>query len=772
MVLAALLVAGPAVSPPPSPAPTVDGVAVKVSNPLRSARGVDTVVLKLVDLLKLAPALSPKKTVVVDGEGNAVESQFVDLDADGKPDELVFQSAFAAGETRKFVVRPGDRHPAAPEAFKVYGRFARERHDDFAWENDLVAHRMYGPDLETWKAEPLVSSGVDVWSKRVRKLVVNDWYMTDDYHRDNGQGADLYSVGKSRGCGGLGIWAGDALQVSRNFTTSRVLANGPIRLVFELDYAPWDAGGGKTVSETKRVTLDAGKHFNRFESVFKSEGTAVAPLVVGIGIAKHEGGAVQFDKKGGWLRSWEPLKMPAPNGNLGCALVTVPALVADNKTTALDNLMIVNGRLGGPITYYVGSAWDRGGNVADVAAWTKLVEAQAHEIAVPLRIALAAAKVSDTTVGTAPVRSPHAPEGWAARTCDSIMADDPTLTDKWSYEAGVVLQGCLNVWAATRDAKYFDYVKHSVDHVLDHDGTIKGYRIEDYNLDNINMGKLLFPLLAASTDPGDRDRYRQALQQLRSQLKTQPRTSDRAFWHKLIYPRQMWLDGVYMASPFLAQFAAVFNEPSALDDAVLQVLLAEKHMRDPKSGLLYHGWDESKEQRWANPQTGTSSQFWGRAMGWYAMAVVDVLEQIPQSHPQRDQVLAVLRRLATAIASVQDKTLGLWWQVLDAPARAKNFTEASASSMFVYALGKGIKNGWLDAHMFGPVVARGYRSVVGTFAETGPDGRVSVKSICKVAGLGGNPYRDGSFDYYTSTEVVSNDLKGLGAFILAGAMTE
>ncbi|MEP6654320.1 MAG: DUF4861 family protein [Myxococcales bacterium] len=395
LLVAASLPAGPSVGN------TSDaGVAVKVSNPLHIARASETIAIKFSELTQTAPNLDPTKTVVVDGEGNSLDSQLVDLDQDGKADELVFQSPFAGGETRKFVVRPGDRRPPSPEAFKVYGRFVRERHDDFAWENDRVAHRMYGPGLETWKAEPLVSSGIDVWSKRVRKLVVNEWYMTDNYHQDGGQGADFYAVGKSRGCGGVGVWAGESLHVSRNFTTSRVLANGPLRLVFELDYAAWDAGG-KQLTETKRVTLDAGKHFNRFDSVFRSEASPPAPLTVAIGVAKHDGATVQFDKKGGALRTWEPLKMG--NGNIGCAVLAHPGTVAGNKTTEIDNLMLVNGRLGGTLTYYVGSAWDRGGDVSDGAGWAKLVDTFAREVATPVRVTLSA-----TTV-TTPARTPAGP---------------------------------------------------------------------------------------------------------------------------------------------------------------------------------------------------------------------------------------------------------------------------------------------------------------------------------------------------------------------------
>jgi unsaturated rhamnogalacturonyl hydrolase len=765
--------------------PVVDAVVVTVANPVPMARRQETIAVSIVDLLKQAPKLELAKLVVAAGPGSdAIESQLVDTDGDEKPDQLVFQAGLAAGETRTFVVRPGDRRAPAKTAFKVYGRFVRERHDDFAWENDRVAHRMYGPDLETWKAEPLVSSGVDVWCKRVRRLVVNDWYMTDDYHRDSGEGADMYSVGKSRGCGGVGVWAGDKLHVSRNFVRSRVLANGPIRLVFELTYAPWDVGG-KLVSEVKRVTLDAGKNFNRFDSVFSVEGATkiapavAAPLVVGIGIAKHPGGVIAQDKKLGWMRSWEPLKKDGAkdggrdNGNLGCAVVTeTPHTITDVKTTDTDTLMLVGGATGSVITYYVGSGWDRGGDLADGAAWDRLVSGTAKELSAPVRISMHATKVAalaapapdtrEAVIATATAEKP-----WSTRVCDSVMAANPVLTEKWAYDAGLILMGCLQVGRATNDRRYFDYAKQSVDRLVDANGGIKGYKTEDYNLDNLNMGKVLFPLLAQATDPGDKDRYKKALLLLRSQIKTQPRTADGAFWHKQIYPHQMWLDGVYMASPFLAEYAVVFGEPRLLDDVARQVLLAEKHMRDPRSGLLFHGWDETKAERWANPKTGTSSQFWGRAMGWYAMGVVDVLEQMPKNHRERGALIGVLRRLAVAIAAVQDKTSGVWWQVLDAPARGANYEEASASSMFVYALAKGIKNGWLEDKTFAPVVARGHRGLIEKFVQTDGAGRVDVKSICRVAGLGGNPYRDGSFDYYTSTDVVANDPKGVGAFILA-----
>jgi unsaturated rhamnogalacturonyl hydrolase len=335
-----------------------------------------------------------------------------------------------------------------------------------------------------------------------------------------------------------------------------------------------------------------------------------------------------------------------------------------------------------------------------------------------------------------------------------------------------MLKGFEQVWLETKDRKYFDYMKQIIDGLVDADGNIKGYKFADYNLDEINSGKILFPLYAEATDPKEKERYKKAAFLLRSQIKAQPRTSEGGFWHKNKYPHQMWLDGVYMASPFLAQFAVVFNEPALLDEVAKQIILAEKHTRDRKTGLLYHAWDESKQQRWADPKTGKSPHFWGRAMGWYAMAIVDVLDHLPKNHSRRAAVEGVLRRLAASVASVQDKTSGVWWQVLDAGSREKNYREASASSMFTYALEKGVRNGWLERKKYGDVAARGYQGILTEFVETDDRGQVTLKSICKVAGLGGEPYRDGSYQYYTTTDVVANDPKGVGAFILASAERE
>jgi unsaturated rhamnogalacturonyl hydrolase len=732
------------------------GVKVEVANPLSAPRSSETIAVDLVELRRLAPAIPPGKMVVVDDRGKPVVSQLVDVDGDETPDQLVFQIDLAARGKKTLTVEAGERRPPAREDYKVYGRFVRERHDDFAWENDRIAHRAYGTGLETWAKEPLTSSGIDVWCKRTRRLVVNDWYMVDDYHRDTGEGADLYSVGRSRGCGGSGVMAGDALAVSRNFTTSRVLANGPIRLVFELGYAPFAAGANQ-VSEVKRITLDAGKSFDRVESRYLVDGKPAA-VDVAVGIANHAGGVADVDKAAGSMRTWEPLK--EGNGHLGCGVVLAPGGgAAAYKATDLDHLLVRRSAADGTFAYYAGFGWDKSGDVADAAAWGKAVQGLARELAAPVRVTLKAVDKEAKADAAA----------WGARTCDAVMRRTPPFVDHWHYDVGLVLSGCESVWRRTGDRKYLDYVKASVDGLVGDGGAIKGWDRAAFALDDVNMGKVLFALYAEAKDPADKDRYRAALQALRAGLAEQPRTADGGFWHKKIYPHQMWADGVYMASPFLARYAAVFGEPAALDEAVSQVLLADAHLADAKTGLLFHGWDEQKKERWADPTTGRSSQLWGRAVGWYAMAVVDVLAEMPKRHPRRDAVLAVWRRLAAGIARVQDPASGVWWQVLDAGGRPGNYKEASASAMFVYALTKAIKNGWLDAKTYGAVAARGFAGVLNQFAVTDDAGAAHVRGICKVAGLGGEPYRDGSYGYYVGTEVVADDPKGVGAFILAAA---
>ena len=361
---------------------------------------------------------------------------------------------------------------------------------------------------------------------------------------------------------------------------------------------------------------------------------------------------------------------------------------------------------------------------------------------------------------------------WSARMAEAVMERRPLVRERWDYETGTVLRGIEELYAETGDRRYYGYIKDNVDAYVQPDGSIETYEIEDYNLDNIKTGSLLF-LLDETTDDG---RYRAAADLLKRQLDEQPTTSEGGYWHKQRYPYQVWMDGLYMAEPFAVDYALEYLEGEARDEALrhaaLQFLLAARYLRDPATGLYYHGWDEAKEQVWADSLTGRSQEFWGRAMGWYAMALVDVLEDFPQSHPNRDALLDLLQDYAEAVAGVQDPVSGVWWQVLDEPNREGNYLEASASAMFVYALLKGVRLGLLDRDVYLDRAVRGYRGLLDEFVRTGEDGLPSLTRVVSVGGLGGDNDRDGSFEYYLSEPVVADDPKGVGPFILASLEME
>jgi unsaturated rhamnogalacturonyl hydrolase len=337
----------------------------------------------------------------------------------------------------------------------------------------------------------------------------------------------------------------------------------------------------------------------------------------------------------------------------------------------------------------------------------------------------------------------------------------------WNYELGTLLEGIDAVWLNTADRSYFKYIKASVDQFVDADGSIPTWKVEEYQLDNILLGRQLLLLYGVTQD----QRYLKASTLLYEQLVHQPRTASGGFWHKQRYPNQMWLDGLYMAEPFYAEYAALSHRPDAFADVTKQFLLMEDHARDPKTGLLYHGWDESKQERWANKQTGLSSEFWARAMGWYMMALVDTLDYSPQSDQGRKQLLDLLARNAAALVKVQDASSGLWYQVLDKPTAKGNYLESSASCMFVYSLAKAVRMGYLPAHYLADA-ERGYQGILSHFIQTGPGSNVTLTGTVKGAGLGGDPYRDGSYSYYIGEKVASNDPKGVGAFLLASTEME
>ena len=333
---------------------------------------------------------------------------------------------------------------------------------------------------------------------------------------------------------------------------------------------------------------------------------------------------------------------------------------------------------------------------------------------------------------------------------------------RWTYDQGVILEGIDALWRRTGNADYFRYIQKSMDHFVTDAGTIRTYDQDSYNIDNVKNGRSLLTLYKVT----GQQKYFKAATLLWDQLQKQPRTKEGGFWHKKVYPYQMWLDGLYMGEPFYTEYAALIKNEQAFDDIANQFIFMEKHARDAKTGLLYHGWDESGEQKWANPATHVSPHFWGRAMGWYAMALVDVLDNFPEQHPKRKELSAILGRLAVAVQKYQDPKSGVWYDILDLPERKGNYLESSVSSMFVYALLKGVRQGYLPAK-YAAVGQKGYAGMVKEFVEQRSAGQINLKGTVSVSGLGGKPYRDGSFEYYIREKVITNDPKGVGSFLLA-----
>lgn len=356
---------------------------------------------------------------------------------------------------------------------------------------------------------------------------------------------------------------------------------------------------------------------------------------------------------------------------------------------------------------------------------------------------------------------------WSVRMTEALMARHSDLSDEWSHEYGVVLKAVEEVWKRTKRNQYWEFIQRSIAPNVSEEGEIRGYALEEYSLDHINSGRLLFPLY----DRTGEARYRKAAFRLRDQFRTHPRTEEGGFWHKGIFERQMFLDGAYMGAPFYAEFAQRFGEPEGFDDVAKQILLLAKHTRDEATGLHVHGWDETKSQFWADPETGRSPSFWSRAMGWYAMAIVDILDFLPAGHPQRSEIVAILRNLMAAVLKVRDPQTGVWNQIADRPATDGNYPEASASCMFVYALAKGIRLGHLSGDFRNELKAA-YAGILRQFVGQDERGLPVLKGTCKTAGLGLDPRRDGSFAYYVSEPVADNDFKGVGAFILASVEME
>ena len=372
-------------------------IVVTVTNDLDIARPAEVIAVPFSEIQRLLPDMLFDHLVVKDATGAVIPAQGTNFQPEEHHDyyrDLVFQHDFAAGEKSATFTIEKTATTVPPYPAKVFARYIPERFDDFAWENDRVGHRIYGQGLDTPAAggSRMISSGVDVWSKRVRYLIVDRWYVKGHYHTDTGEGLDMYDVGTNRGCGGTGVWDGQKLSVSHNWKIWKVLANGPIRAVFELTYEPWDAGSGVKVSETKRFTVDAGHNLDEIESTFDF---APAPgsdgeLTIAIGLTKHPklaAAAAAQDEKAAWIGLWEDFRNPM-SGNLGTGVILAPAArLAGLAETPNDRLILARVKTGETLRYAAGAGWAQSGDFATKDDWSAYLASWAKRLQSPIKIA-------------------------------------------------------------------------------------------------------------------------------------------------------------------------------------------------------------------------------------------------------------------------------------------------------------------------------------------------------------------------------------------------
>jgi rhamnogalacturonyl hydrolase YesR len=756
---------------------------LEVSNPSDFARPDTLVVLSLNELGVTAGPLQ-----VWEGEAPRL-TQLLDDDGDGRPDRLAFLADLDAAATHGYVVnRQEARRDVAPRAhaevsIKEGGEWQEKKyvggtfqdvdhvtpppqytdHSEYiryegpGIESDLVGYRVY---LD-WR------NGFDIFGKKTSEMVLQnvglDGY--DSYHEMSDWGADILKVGESLGMGGYGTWDGARTvlvsDVAERSTTVR--SDGPIHASFEIEYEGWNTGDA-TVDLTATLSMQAGSPM-----VDVTLSTSAALDNLAIGLVAHPEAEVLMGDLDVTGQAWSYLatfgKQTLFDDDLGMVLLFRKIHLVEPTRDESSQVLVMDPR-GTQLSYAFGALWSgQPGGVRTRDELEAFLAAEVERRTLPPRIRRKT-RASQVVDALEPLEiSTRLAESEMQRRGDSLsyggwdaMTSQPST---WTYTTGLLMQAMDDLSTATGDPRFADYAKRTMDSWLTEDGTIHTYDAESFNIDHINPGKMLQRLYARHGDA----RYRQAIDALAGQLAEHPRTSEGAFWHKQRYPHQLWLDGVYMGMPFLAGVGVMEGDERKIEEAVREFSIARSHLRDPQTGLYYHAWDEAREQVWAEPETGRSRYVWGRGLGWYAMALVDVLDVIPPDKtPLREPLLAIIPELAESLVRYQDDT-GVWFQIVDMPDEPGNYREASSSAMFTYFLAKAIHEGYLPAS-FEPAARKAYSGLVDEFVSVHADGSFHLTNICEVGGLGYG--RDGSYRYYMSERVVENDPKALGPAIMAG----
>jgi len=715
-------------------------------------------------------------------------TQLVDDDADSIPDRLVFLTDLDAASTHEYVINRRkasqvfEARAQAEVSIKEGGHWQGQTYVGGTFRNvnkvtappQYTDHSQYiryeGPGIESdvvgYRVYLDWRNGFDIFGKKKPGLALQgvgqDGY--ESYHEMSDWGADILKVGKSLGMGGYGYWDGSkAILVSDvQERSTAILSSGPIHSSLEIDYQGWNTG--KETLDLKAVlSMQAGSPLVDVNLDLSKPLDKLA-----VGMVAHPGTELIMGDLDVTGEAWSYMASFGNQTLFDDALGMVVLFKKNDlveQTRDENSYVLVLKPLGGKLSYAFGAMWSGAENGAQSREELEAYLAgEVEKRTMPPRVSLKT-QVSGKASSLDPLEvARQLAVSERQRYGDSLSYGNWDVVrnraSKWNYTAGLLMEAMDGVSKATGDAQFAEYARRTIDSYLDDNGTIKTYESDQFNIDNINSGKMLLRLYAQHGD----SKYRAAIETLAAQLNDHPRTSEGAFWHKLRYPHQLWLDGVYMGMPFLAAVGEMEGDNEKLEEAVREFSIARSHLRDTETGLYYHAWDEAKQQEWADPETGRSRHFWARGLGWYAMALVDILDVIPTEQTAlREPLLKIVPELADSLVRAQDET-GTWFQVMDMPNEPGNYREASGSAMFTYFLAKALNKGYLpESYM--PAAKKAYRGLIDEFVAIDADGAFHLTNICVTAGLGYG--RDGSYRYYMSEKVVTNDPKGVGPAILA-----
>jgi unsaturated rhamnogalacturonyl hydrolase len=765
--------------------------SVEVSNPSTFARPDTLVGFSLHELGVVSGPLQ-----VWEGDA-ALPTQLVDDDGDGVMNRLVFLANLSAAGAHQYVInsqssdQPVAARTQAEVAIKDGGEWQDKVYVGGTFKNvdhvtpppQYTDHSQYiryeGPGIESdvvgYRVYLDWRNGFDIFGKKTSDMVLQgvglDGY--DSYHEMSDWGADILKVGQSLGMGGYGYWDGSKTVLVSDTAgrSTTILSNGPVYSALRIDYPGWNTGS-VTTDLSAVLSMQAGSPM-----VDVTLTTSETLDNLAIGIVAHPGTELLVGDLDITGEAWSYMASFGAqtlfNDNLGMVVLFRKLdLVEQTRDQSSDpgSYVLVMKPRGTQLSYAFGALWSgRPDGVqtreeleaflsAEVERRTLMPRTRLQTEAAKLIVGLSPLEISKRLADT---EIHKRGDGLMHGQWDSIRAQ----AADWTYTTGLLMESFDDVAKASGDARYAEYAKRVMDSYLADDGSIQGYAPEEYNIDHINPGKMLQRLYSEYGEP----KYRAAIDALAAQLEKHPRTSEGAFWHKLKYPDQLWLDGVYMGMPFLAGVGVMEGNDHLFEEASREFVIARSHLRDEQTGLYYHAWDEARKQQWADPETGRSPFVWSRGLGWYAMALVDILDVIPPEQTEvRAPLVSMIPELADTLIQYQDET-GTWFQIMDMPSEPGNYREASGSAMFTYFLAKAINRGHLPESYI-PAAEKAWAGLADEFVTVYADGGVHLRNICEVAGLGFD--RDGSYRYYMSEKLVTGDPKGLGPAIMAGVQME